>query len=570
MADNDFFRDFRVTYHWSEHNLLDISGMPYVENQELRGIEAYKFLCQVISSDKEIWNDRIIGANGYRKTGLSVSYKDLEFNNFRVDLGDVEFGLCHTVADSLRTFFGTFTDDADGLSKAMEEFSRDENAFLLQHPELHERLHIEPMTYLYCVSPSAWAAIPDFIQKFYKPAEISVVDKMAFFSEKLPADALFVRGVREPNHLMPVHGEDALQLLIPRTERDLLNDFEQNFAVESVRIGCFGKNVELTRRGFDGLEFIADCVEDDLKDFSSAVDGNCFVPELHYSMKITFHGENIGFASFHSGTGLGVRDLSGAISSFCHDRPVFRDQLVLACKYHPNKVFHMDRLIRGLNPYIKKSLEKPLPNSETSLNSLSLIKPDVPDENANRYVSNDYLNHISKVAVLKSPHKSEIPVYIARELAGDGIGLRDCKSMLRGFFTNQDIIDSVQDAFRSDAETKKILKQSKARQNVFMDNLPLDGLRTAFQRYNENVHHGICGSWSISDMDSDMFWKVKYDGKPVIGCYSIDDQPSLKRIANISDKAFLDICDFAKSEFPEYRIAPEEQAALDNCKSNCR
>ena len=98
-----------------------------------------------------------------------------------------------------------------------------------------------------------------------------------------------------------------------------------------------------------------------------------------------------------------------------------------------------------------------------------------------------------------------------------------------------------------------------------LEDISLDGLRTAFQRFAGNEEVGLCGPWSvfaIVDDSSDAIWQLNYDHKAVVACFDCDGEISLERISRVPDKTFSEICDLAKSVFPECQMSFNEQQAI--------
>ncbi len=94
------------------------------------------------------------------------------------------------------------------------------------------------------------------------------------------------------------------------------------------------------------------------------------------------------------------------------------------------------------------------------------------------------------------------------------------------------------------------------------DNISLDGLRGALQRYNANGIEASCGPWSIHDGGYDLLWVLSYEGKSLVGCYRSGDHGDLKRQCKFSDKTFSEICDLVQSAYPECRMSVNEQVKM--------
>ena len=461
------------------------------------------------------------------------------------------------------------------FSNTIDDFAKEEASYLPSQPKLQDRLNIESITYLYCVSPEDWARIPDMFHKFHQKTELSMEDKMYFFPNHLPPDAIFLRSTRAPRDLMEVHGEKRLQLLIPRKEQEFLDDFKENFVVEYWRSGYFGSYYNGEEKGFFALKLLSICINKDFSAFGDGVKSNCFVPKLDCHLKISFHDKNLGSFFYTNGSGVCIREITKNFSEYCKVNPDFKEQLITLCKYNlDDSVFRMDRLTEGLDSYEVQNLKELLPNYQTSLVSLSERKPDVPDKNTRSYEVRNYLEYISNVAILKAPSRDKIPVFIARELAGDNINLRLSKLLLKEYFAEDFFVEKIADAYRTDAATKKILKSHKMEKSPLQSDLNkelpvFDGLRTALQRYSDNGMHGKCGDWCVSTFTNEInnkIWTLYHKQMPVAECFNFAEVPTLQRIGNISDKSFLAIYDLVKSVYRNCQLSPTEQERLTNSK----
>lgn len=101
----------------------------------------------------------------------------------------------------------------------------------------------------------------------------------------------------------------------------------------------------------------------------------------------------------------------------------------------------------------------------------------------------------------------------------------------------------------------------------FGEDISLDGLRTALQRFDESGKEGLCGSWDIHCGAYDKWWEASYECHVVFGCYASGEFDNSgfqygyleRECAGISDKTFKDFCDLVHDMFPECRMAPLEQ-----------
>ncbi len=105
----------------------------------------------------------------------------------------------------------------------------------------------------------------------------------------------------------------------------------------------------------------------------------------------------------------------------------------------------------------------------------------------------------------------------------------------------------------------------------FGEEISLDGLRQALERYDESGKEGLCFLWDIHRGAYDKWWEASYNGRAVFGCYAsgkrgnsgVGEYGNLERdTGGIPDKTFKEICDIVHSVFPECRMAPEEQSKI--------
>lgn len=133
--------------------------------------------------------------------------------------------------------------------------------------------------------------------------------------------------------------------------------------------------------------------------------------------------------------------------------------------------------------------------------------------------------------------------------------------------TAVDIDSAIWDAYDHDFPFKV------DRENDTGDNISLDGLRTALQRYGDSGVQGICGSWDVHDGGYDLQFEICYQGQSVVGCYGrsmFSSEGELERHINMPDKTFSEICDLVHSAFPECSMSKEEQEKIDRNKQEHR
>ncbi len=110
------------------------------------------------------------------------------------------------------------------------------------------------------------------------------------------------------------------------------------------------------------------------------------------------------------------------------------------------------------------------------------------------------------------------------------------------------------------------------KQEPQFENFPIDGLHTAFERYEKDGIHAVCGDWSV-DRDISAFpgwWNLSFTEEPVARCVPSEDYGPHGEYGNIervndkvSDKNFSDICDIISSVNEFYRMAPQEREKIN-------
>lgn len=100
------------------------------------------------------------------------------------------------------------------------------------------------------------------------------------------------------------------------------------------------------------------------------------------------------------------------------------------------------------------------------------------------------------------------------------------------------------------------------------DKIEFAGLVLALHYYNEDGKIGKCGSWEIHDGGYDRWWELCYNGEPLISCYASGEYLNGKELGNLErersfpDEIFSDICKVVNDKFPECRMSPKEEAAI--------
>ncbi len=174
----------RVIYHWSESPSVftdkDGKPLPMDEGFELTGEDAYRFLVQANLADKKNFH----GTGGYYKTKFALAYGNTELGTDRYDLGDPCFDNQKSIAkameahmtrpyqyyldndDKLRQHFSVMQQfngeelrgdpdyatpeayraklqkNVDEIHQFWQDFSKQEQAFLQEHPE-YEKMNQE-------------------------------------------------------------------------------------------------------------------------------------------------------------------------------------------------------------------------------------------------------------------------------------------------------------------------------------------------------------------------------------------------------------------------------------------
>lgn len=118
------------------------------------------------------------------------------------------------------------------------------------------------------------------------------------------------------------------------------------------------------------------------------------------------------------------------------------------------------------------------------------------------------------------------------------------------------------------------------------EDFSLDGLHTAVLRYDDAAfgdNHSVeasCGPWLIKrkeNQENPLEFTISNDGNVLVSSSVSNDiaaQSShfieLKRVRNISDKMFSDICDTVKSVYMFVRMTPDEQQKIQANKDVAR
>ncbi|WP_177160579.1 zincin-like metallopeptidase domain-containing protein [uncultured Fusobacterium sp.] len=160
LTKEDPFKTLEVTLHFSEYDF----GIP--DETTLKGSEAYNLLEKIIKFDIEqnIRQTLILDGNDdipgllYYKTDLSIVDENIKYKNFRVDLGDLEFGGEEKVSKAL----------AHRLLKYIE-ISSDE---LKNRPQEMEKFYKRPVEELKKELEERKVVIDNFIEKFCEKEKI--------------------------------------------------------------------------------------------------------------------------------------------------------------------------------------------------------------------------------------------------------------------------------------------------------------------------------------------------------------------------------------------------------------
>ncbi len=99
----DYFKNLEIKYHWSE------ADFNIKEETLLKGVDAYNFLKEIITKDREHneYRERDLECPYYYKTKFDIKkLGNIEnYNNVRVDIGDLEFNGKTNVAQALNDRF---------------------------------------------------------------------------------------------------------------------------------------------------------------------------------------------------------------------------------------------------------------------------------------------------------------------------------------------------------------------------------------------------------------------------------------------------------------------------------
>ncbi|WP_349764403.1 zincin-like metallopeptidase domain-containing protein [Fusobacterium sp. SYSU M8D902] len=166
----NLFDKLEVIYHYSEKEF----NIP--EETTLKGIEAYKFLNEVVKFDKELTEKRENISEedkyiSYSKLYMTFKYGDYNTNKIRIDLGDGEFGKREQVSEALKYRLDSFPDSLltmtdsyvkdykklgknytkeeiiesanslkEEISNCIKDFQINEKKYLNEYPDLNKNL----------------------------------------------------------------------------------------------------------------------------------------------------------------------------------------------------------------------------------------------------------------------------------------------------------------------------------------------------------------------------------------------------------------------------------------------
>lgn len=124
--------------------------------------------------------------------------------------------------------------------------------------------------------------------------------------------------------------------------------------------------------------------------------------------------------------------------------------------------------------------------------------------------------------------------------------------------------------FKEFAKGNYIYEKNNQKENTI--EFPIDGLHTAFERYEKDGMHADCGDWSVNrDISAQpCWWELTFAEEPVARCVPSEDfgphgqYGDIDRLNDkISDKNFSDICDVISSVSNYYRMAPQERERIN-------
>ena len=90
-----------------------------------------------------------------------------------------------------------------------------------------------------------------------------------------------------------------------------------------------------------------------------------------------------------------------------------------------------------------------------------------------------------------------------------------------------------------------------------------------FERFEEDGSCGICGDWKVEKdlSSSSSLWSLSYTEEPIALCVSTPEHDYITRLdEKLSDKSFTEICEIARSIFPNCKMSLDEQRLIEQRK----
>lgn len=195
------FQGLTVRYGWSEADLTNpITNQAFKYGQILRGEEAYLFCVAMNHKDKEIL-DR--DTPRYMKTKFRIAYKEIQYSETRVALGELEFKNAQSVAKALKNRFH-FTN--------LEDFNVEEEVYLKDHPQIAELNRYQCKTRLYLHPADTVWEVP-YAKRYLsikKPEEYGFSNMKGVVIE---TGRRISEWLMKNDHLMPFYTKQELKIL---------------------------------------------------------------------------------------------------------------------------------------------------------------------------------------------------------------------------------------------------------------------------------------------------------------------------------------------------------------------
>ena len=133
-------------------------------------------------------------------------------------------------------------------------------------------------------------------------------------------------------------------------------------------------------------------------------------------------------------------------------------------------------------------------------------------------------------------------------------------------FMMDSMLDFIKESIHEYNKSNTCMSSFRNNNDIINDKLriSLDGLSMALERFEKYGSFASCGDWIIkrNTSTSSTLWTAYYQEVPVVSCISNDDYDIVKRLTDMMDMTFSNICNVAHSVFPRCRMDLEEQKTI--------